>query len=70
VYASNWPDAATFAKLDCGAHVMDEDGSTGNEKTQMFNLGYLGYRYSLVKYLKGSNTQGTLTIIALGKKGG
>ena len=70
VYASNIPDDEWFAKINCGEHTMSGDGTAGNEKTAIFNLGSIGYRYMRVKYFQNSNTQGDLVVIGLGKKNG
>jgi hypothetical protein len=75
VEAANIPEDAWFDEINiCGidsAYIMNDDNSgRGKKKCKMFNLGVLGYRYTRVKYFKGSNTTGTITIMALGKKNG
>ena len=55
----------------CATYILADDGiSRGQKKNKIFNLGVLGFRYARIKYYKGANSQGTLEVIALGKRGG
>lgn len=69
-YGSNVREVDKFAKIHCGEHTLVETGGAGDEKTHLDNLGVIGFRYILLKYYAGSNTAGTLTAFAVGKKNG
>ena len=69
VEASNiMEDPESFDEIEGGVYTMNDDGTRTKRRTKLFNLGQLGYRYVRVLYLKGTNTQGKITIVALGKK--
>jgi len=69
--ASNVPDEAWFDDMECADVILDDDNSQfGKRKTKLFNLSIIGFRYVRVRYLKGSNTQGKITVFAVGKKNG
>ncbi len=70
VEGSNVPEDDWFDEVNLGYKILDDDGTKGKRKNQLFNLGLLGFRYARVKYFKGANTTGEIEIIALGKKGG
>jgi hypothetical protein len=60
----------SFDEIDCSEVTLDDDGSKAQRKTKLFNLGIIGWRYARVKYFHGSNTTGSISVWALGKKGG
>ena len=70
VEASNIDEDDWFDEIDCSEVTLDDDGTKAKRKTKLFNLGWLGYRFLRVRYFAGDNTQGTIQVIALGKKGG
>jgi len=65
----DWFDEIQICEIN-NEYVMSDDGTRGKKKTKMFNLGVIGYRYSRVKFSHGTNTAGTISIVALGKKNG
>jgi hypothetical protein len=68
---SNIPEDSWFDRFGSTAtFVMNDNGiDIGKKKTRLFNFGWLGFRYARIRYLKGTNTTGTLQVMALGKKG-
>ena len=57
-------------ELPCGETRITLNASgagPSSRKTQLINLGTVGYRYARIAYYKGSNTTGMLRAIALGK---
>jgi hypothetical protein len=71
VEASAVPDDDWFDEVDhCPTFLPSTDLGRGAKQTKLFNLGVLGFRYARVKFYKGTNTIGTITIVAQGKKNG
>jgi hypothetical protein len=69
--ASNIPQEDWFDDMECAETILDDDDSAfGKKKTKLFRDTSIGYRYARIRYLAGSNTTGTMTIVVIGKKGG
>lgn len=68
VEASNVPEEDWFDEVKGGTYILSDDGTRSKRKTKLFNLGVIGFRYARVLYFKGTNTTGTINVIALGKK--
>jgi hypothetical protein len=63
VYSSNFRELATFDNVrGSKEEVKVADGS------RVWNLGLIGFRSALVKWIHGSNTAGTCLVVAMGKK--
>jgi len=73
IEVSNIPEEEWFDEIHQCPAIMSETGSgRGNKQVKLFDLGnsMIGFRYARVKFYHGSNTTGTITAIALGKKNG
>ena len=69
--ASNVPKEEWFEDMQCSETTLDDDDSAfGKKRTKLFRDTSIGYRYARIRYIAGSNTTGTMTIIVIGKKGG
>lgn len=62
LYVSAFPDELTMSKYPGSKHTLDADCSSFS-----WNIAHMGFRYAMVKWFKGTQTTGTVYIVATGK---